>query len=67
METDSHEDVKEKLHGKFLSYVLVSCSDPNELGEIDVEMSYDGDPELVEYLLRDAYLKVHSDGTESMG
>jgi len=53
-----------KKHGfqetkKFLSenttcYVLLACSEPTEEGEMQVEMSYEGDEDLACYLLDSA-------------
>ena len=35
-------------------YVLITCSNPCSEGKMDVEMSYDGDRALIEYLLKGA-------------
>lgn len=48
------EMLKEKLEKKYSCYVLLTCSDPNEKGNMNVEMSYNGDDVLASYLLQDA-------------
>lgn len=35
-------------------YVLITCSKPNEAGDMNVEMRYQGDNETIAYLLENA-------------
>ncbi len=46
--------LKRKKRGKTLCYVLITCSEPNEDGSYEVEMSYDGDKWLAAYLVESA-------------
>ncbi len=39
---------------KHLCYVLIACGHPSENGEIEVEMTYEGDKTLASYLLESA-------------
>lgn len=54
MALDVHEDYKEILDGKHACYVLITCDNVDQLGQMQVEMSYEGDPGLVSYLLKGA-------------
>lgn len=45
------EDLKKVLAKKRLSYVLITCSEPTEEGEMDVEMACEGDPALLSMLV----------------
>lgn len=49
----THEEIKEKLKEKH-SYVLITCEPPTEGGKMDVELSFDGDPLVAEYLVQGA-------------
>ena len=35
-------------------YVLITCSDPSEDGDMEVEMTYEGNEDLVAYLVENA-------------
>lgn len=35
-------------------YIVISCKQPSEEGKMEVEMNYEGDPDLVAYLLENA-------------
>lgn len=48
------EEILQELAEKHACYVLVTCTDPEETGEMQVEMSYEGDPALAAYLLEGA-------------
>jgi len=54
MKEDVHEDYKELLDGKHAGYVLITCDDFDKRGEMEVQMSYEGDPSLISYLLKGA-------------
>ena len=54
MEDDSKKQLVEQLLEKHACYVLVTCSEPCDEGQMQVEMSYQGDPTLAAYLLEGA-------------
>jgi hypothetical protein len=39
---------------KEICYVLIKCKEPNEKGDMQVEMTYEGDPVLASYLIETA-------------
>lgn len=39
---------------KEICYVLIKCKQPNEKGDMQVEMTYEGDPILASYLIETA-------------
>ena len=53
-EDSKHEQLKKMFVGDSSSYVLITCGEPSRDGNMDVEMSYKGDPDLISYLIRDA-------------
>ena len=46
--------ITEALAKNHPCYVLITCAPPTEDGYIKVEMSYEGEPEMVAFLLDDA-------------
>lgn len=54
MPEDARQRLLEELAEHHACYVLITCDQPNELGKLDVELSYDGDPALAAYLLEGA-------------
>jgi|GEM_PF-5827627 len=50
--------VPEKVHKVFrrktIAYILISCGEANNKGEMEVEMTYEGDKYLVSYMLENA-------------
>lgn len=58
MKKGIHEEIRKKLSDK-TCYVLITCDKASEKGEMEVEMSYEGDPLLAQYLLDGA--KAHFD------
>ncbi len=54
MDKNTHEEIKESLSDKHISYVLITCDEPLEDGKMSVEMSYGGDPIIAEYLVHTA-------------
>ena len=46
--------LKKALFDDELPFVLITCSKPSEKGEISVEMDCNGDPVLIEYLIKNA-------------
>lgn len=51
---DVHEEYKEMLEGKHAGYVLITADSFDSKGEMQVQMSYEGDPSLISYLLKGA-------------
>jgi len=48
--------VQKLLDGqKHASYVLITCAEPCDEGRMEVEMTYEGDQDLVSYLLESAH------------
>lgn len=54
MKRDEQERIKKTLAKNHACYVLITCDDPSDDGEIEVEMSYEGDAALASYLLQGA-------------
>lgn len=46
--------VEEVLKDSSAGFVLITCSLPKKDGRMDVEMSFDGDPDLAAYLVDNA-------------
>lgn len=56
MSKRSLKGLKAKAEKNASSYVLITCGQPSEEGEMQVEMTYQGDEALVSYLLQGAQL-----------
>ncbi|MBN2479791.1 MAG: hypothetical protein JXA94_06150 [Parachlamydiales bacterium] len=50
----SKDKIKKHLKKGNKSYVLITCSYPNEKGKMQVEMDYSGDEDLASYLIESA-------------
>jgi len=48
------KSITSKLAKKHACYVLITCDDPSEGGEMQVKMTYEGDRTLASYLLQGA-------------
>lgn len=46
--------ISEKLEKKNICYVLITCTESTEDGDMEVEMTYEGDASLACYLLQGA-------------
>ena len=46
---DTHQKIEDLLKNK--SYVIITCSSPSDEGQMEVNMSHNGDDALVSYLL----------------
>ncbi|MDJ0652310.1 MAG: hypothetical protein QNJ27_04830 [Simkaniaceae bacterium] len=46
--------LKEALSSEELSFVLITCSKPSKEGKMTVEMEYEGDRDLIAYLMKSA-------------
>lgn len=54
MNKNIHEEIREKISNKIACYVLITCEEPSPNGEMNVELTYDGDPVLAEFLIQGA-------------
>lgn len=61
MKDDLHRNVKKILANKHTCYILITCEEPSQGGEMSVQMSYEGDPVLASYLLQGAQSVVDND------
>lgn len=48
--------LKKALHDQQLSFILITCTKPSEGGQMSVEMDYEGDRDLIAYLMKSAEL-----------
>lgn len=48
------KSIRDSLTKKHVCYVLITCDPPSEDGEMQVEMTYEGDATLAAYLLQGA-------------
>ncbi|MCB1081919.1 MAG: hypothetical protein KDK63_02105 [Chlamydiia bacterium] len=51
---EPHAELKDALLKEKRSFVLITCSRPSKEGKMSVEMDYDGDHDLLAYLLKSA-------------
>lgn len=51
---DSVKDIHKVLAQRNACYVLITCGQPSESGEMNVEMTYEGDVTLAAYLIESA-------------
>ena len=49
--TNYHEGVRALLAKDHVGYVLVTCRKTDQAGKLEVEVSYEGEPELACYLV----------------
>ncbi|MDN3504879.1 MAG: hypothetical protein P0S95_04825 [Rhabdochlamydiaceae bacterium] len=54
LNTAQHQKAIKKLSNNAICYVLISCSEPQNDGKMQVEMSYEGDRVLASYLVKTA-------------
>lgn len=64
MDEESQKKILEILSKPTACYVLVTASEPSDEGEMQVDMTYEGDPALAAYLLEGAqrFIDDHEDG-----
>jgi hypothetical protein len=58
MNKRSRKHLQEVLNKNPSCYVLITCGQPSEDGEMQVEMTYQGDAALASYLLHGAQLYI---------
>jgi hypothetical protein len=54
MKEDNQKRVKKNLNKNHACYLLITCDKPSEDGNMQVEMTYEGDVALASYLLQGA-------------
>lgn len=52
------KDLKDELAKKHACYVLITCDEPSDDGQLQVEMSYQGDANLAAYILHGAQMRI---------
>ena len=45
-------------------YVLITCAEPSQEGEMEVEFTYEGDTDLAGYLIENAHTVINSEVAE---
>lgn len=64
----SRKQLQEQPDNKASCYVLITCSEPSDDGQMEVEMTYKGDAALASYLIQGAQSIIdqenESDGVE---
>lgn len=54
MKIAPNKQLRDALTKQHACYVLITCAEPAEDGQMNVEMYYEGDPTLAAYLLQSA-------------
>jgi hypothetical protein len=54
MKQHDSKNLQEILNRNHACYVLITCGEPSENGEMQVEMTYQGDAALASYLIQGA-------------
>lgn len=54
MKGDKQKQIRETLAKQHACYVLITCDQPSDGGNMQVEMTYEGDTALASYLLQGA-------------
>ena len=56
---------KKEGEKKKVNYVLITCTEPNNEGSMEVEMQYEGEKKLIAYLIHSAKQALEKDIDES--
>ncbi len=56
MKEDIHKRIRKTLVKDHACYVLITCGHPSDEGNMQIEMSYEGDATLASYLLESAQM-----------
>ena len=64
MKAKKGKRIKDSLAKNHACYVLITCDQPKEDGQMQVEMSYEGDPTLASYLLQGAQTIIDEEVSE---
>ena len=51
---EAEKQIKKALGADCACYVLITCTEPNNEGKMEVEMHYDGDESLAAFLVENA-------------
>lgn len=54
MKSNRQKDIRKALGKNHACYVLITCDPPTEDGDMNVQMTYEGDATLAAYLLQGA-------------
>jgi hypothetical protein len=54
MKPNKEKQFRDELAKRHACYVLITCDEPTDGGDMQVEMSYEGDAALASYLLQGA-------------
>jgi len=63
---DAHHLVKQTLGNAHACYILITCDSPSDGGEMQVQMSYEGDEDLAGFLLQGAQSHFDDQALESL-
>ena len=58
------EEIRKALAAKHACYVLITCDEPSEDGQMEVKMTYEGDPILAAYMLQSAHAYIEEEGDD---
>jgi hypothetical protein len=64
MNSREQKEIKESLARGHACYVLITCDEPTEGGDMQVQMTYEGDANLASYLLQGAQTMIEDDVEE---
>ncbi len=64
MDKRGREHLRKALDKNISCYVLITCEEPSEDGEMPVKMTYHGEETLVSYLLQGALLHIDQEEDE---
>ncbi len=67
MAPKAHDKLKESLSKNMACYVLITCSEPSEDGQMNVELSYEGEETLASFLIENAQMYFDDKMTEEAG
>lgn len=65
MNKEGREHLRKALDKNLSCYVLITCEEPSENGEMPIEMTYQGEETLVSYLLQGAQLHIDQEEEEN--
>ncbi len=57
-EPSDHEKVEALVNESNLSYILITCTSPSQAGQMNVEMSWKGDEDVIGYLIQNAQARL---------
>jgi hypothetical protein len=66
MDPRDRKRISQTLSKKHVCYVLITCAEPSEDGNMEVEMTYEGDAVLASYILQGAQIKLDNLEDESI-